>query len=86
MQFSFSSFEYNFTHMKITGKVVFLSMEGGAYGIIDQHGRKFLPINMPNQLKKEGAQVVCSVRSADVTSVFMWGEPVYINSFETLQP
>ena len=71
--------------MKITGKVVFLSMEGGAYGIIDQHGRKFLPINMPNQLKKDGAHVACSVQPADVTSVFMWGEPVYISSFETLQ-
>ena len=60
-------------------------MEGGAYGIIDQHGKKYLPINMPNQLKKEGAQVICSVRPADVMSVFMWGEPVYIYSFETLQ-
>ena len=70
--------------MKITGKVVFLSFEGGAYGIIDQNGKKYLPINMPNQLKKDGAQVVCSVRPADVESMFMWGEPVYIYSFETL--
>jgi hypothetical protein len=70
--------------MKITGKVVFLSFEGGAYGIIDHNGRKYLPINMPNQLKKDGAQVVCSVRPADAVSVIMWGEPVYIYSFETL--
>lgn len=70
--------------MKITGKVVFLSFEGGAYGIVDHNGRKFLPINMPNQLKKDGARVVCSVRPADVVSAFMWGEPVYIYSFETL--
>jgi hypothetical protein len=70
--------------MRITGKVVYLSFEGGGYGIVDQHGRKFLPINMPNQLKKDGAQVVCSVRPADVVSMVMWGEPVYIYSFETL--
>lgn len=70
--------------MRITGKVVFLSFEGGAYGIIDQHGKKYLPINMPNQLKKDGAQVTCSVRPADVVSMVMWGEPVYIYSFETI--
>jgi hypothetical protein len=70
--------------MRITGKVVFLSFEGGAYGIIDQHGKKYLPINMPNQLKKDGAQVVCSIRPADVESMVMWGDPVYIYSFETI--
>ena len=70
--------------MKISGKVVHLSFEGGAYGIIDSSGRKFLPVNMPNQLKKDGANVVCHVRPADVETVMMWGEPVYIESFETL--
>lgn len=59
-------------------------MEGGAYGIIDKSGRKFLPLNMPNQLKREGANVVCKVRPADVETTMMWGEPVYIDSFETL--
>ena len=70
--------------MRITGKVVYLSFEGGAYGIIDQHVKKYLPINMPNQLKKDGAQVICNVRPADVVSTMMWGEPVYIYAFETL--
>lgn len=70
--------------MRITGKVVYLSFEGGAYGIIDQHGKKYLPINMPNQLKKDGAQVICNVRPADTVSTMMWGEPVYIYAFETL--
>lgn len=70
--------------MKIHGKVVLLSIEGGAYGIVESSGRKFLPLNMPNQLKKEGADVVCKVRPADVETTIMWGEPVYIDSFETL--
>ena len=70
--------------MKIKGRVIFLPFEGGAYGLQDHLGRKFLPINMPNQLKKDGAEVSCSVRPADVESMVMWGEPVYIYSFETL--
>jgi hypothetical protein len=70
--------------MKITGKVVLLPFEGGAYGIEDDHGKKYLPVNMPNQLKKDGARVICSVRKTDDLSIIMWGEPVYIYSFETL--
>jgi hypothetical protein len=70
--------------MKVNGKVVLITIEGGAYGIIDNSGRKFLPLNMPNQLKKDGANVVCKVRPADVETTMMWGEPVYIDSFETL--
>lgn len=70
--------------MKINGKVVLITMEGGAYGIIDHSGRKFLPLNMPNQLKKDGANVSCKIRHADVETTMMWGEPVYIDSFETL--
>ncbi len=70
--------------MKIKGRVIFLPFEGGAYGIEGHNGKKFLPINMPNQLKKDGAEVICSVRPADVESMVMWGEPVYIYSFETL--
>ena len=70
--------------MKLVGKVIFISVEGGAYGIVDASGRKFLPLNMPNQLKKDGANVICKVRPADVETTIMWGEPVYIDSFETI--
>ncbi|HZI53695.1 MAG TPA: hypothetical protein VFD56_08335 [Chitinophagaceae bacterium] len=70
--------------MKIKGKVVYLSFEGGAYGIIDHSGRKYLPLNMPNQLKKDGVEVVCHVRPSDAETMIMWGEPVTIESFETL--
>jgi hypothetical protein len=70
--------------MKITGKVILLPFEGGAYGIEDDHGKQYLPINMPNQLKKDGARVKCSVRKTDDVSIIMWGDPVFIDSFETL--
>lgn len=71
--------------MKINGTVVYIPVEGGAYGIVDHSGRKFLPLNMPNQLKKDGASVVCKASPADVETTMMWGEPVYIDSFETLE-
>jgi len=70
--------------MKIKGKVVRLPFEDGAYGIEDQHGKQYLPVNMPNQLKKEGAIVSCTIQQADVETMIMWGQPVYITAFETL--
>lgn len=70
--------------MKIKGKVVHLSFEGGAYGIVDASGRQFFPLNMPEQLKKDGAEVECTVRTTDAETMIMWGEPVVIESFETL--
>jgi hypothetical protein len=70
--------------MKIKGKVIYLSFEGGAYGIVDESGRKFLPLNMPEQLKKDGAEVICKVKPSDAETMIMWGEPVIIESFETL--
>lgn len=43
--------------MKVKGKVIYLPLEGGAYGIEADNGKKYLPVNMPNQLKKDGAEV-----------------------------
>ena len=70
--------------MKISGTVTHLSFENGAYGIIDDQGNKYLPVNMPNQLKRDGAKVTFSYRKADVVTSVMWGQPIYIYSFETI--
>lgn len=70
--------------MKINGTVVHLAFENGAYGIEDKDGNKYFPINMPNQLKQDGANVTICFRKADVVSSMMWGQPIYIYSFETI--
>lgn len=72
--------------MKIVGKVLRLPFGDDAYGIEDEQGRQYLPINMPNQLKKDGAIVKCSIKLTDVATIIMWGEPVFITAFETLSP
>lgn len=70
--------------MKITGKVVYQSLEGGFWGIEDDTGRQFLVLNMPNQLKINGARVQVTARTSDQETLFMWGEPIEIISFHTL--
>lgn len=72
---------------KIKGKVVFQNLGMGCWGIVDKGGREWRPVNMPEQLKTTGASVEVMVREADEDmSMVMWGEPVHIVSFSTLEP
>ena len=72
---------------KITGEVVYQNLEMGFWGIVDDKGRQYRPVEMPEQLKHEGRQVTVTIEEADEeASIFMWGTPVKILSFETLMP
>lgn len=70
--------------MQIKGKITFQQIGAGFWGIIDDSGNQWLPINLPEQLKKEGANVDLAVEKADVMTVQMWGTPVRIRSWHTL--
>lgn len=72
---------------RINGKVTYQDFSGGFYGIIGDDGREYRPINMPEQLKKDGAKVsVVLAKASEEVSIFMWGESVKIVSFQTLMP
>ncbi len=70
----------------IEGTIKFYDLEGGFWGITDKKGGQWLPVNTPEQLKVDNHQVKVTVKEVDVESVFMWGTPVKIISFETLMP
>ena len=71
--------------MTITGKVVYQNIGMGCWGIVANNGKEYRPVNMPEQLKTEGAKVTVSARAVTETvSMFMWGTPVKITSFETI--
>ncbi|GJM35307.1 MAG: hypothetical protein DHS20C18_43080 [Saprospiraceae bacterium] len=72
---------------KIRGKVVYQNLGTGFWGIIDESGKEWRPINMPEQLKYEGKKVSVEIREIEEDmSIFMWGTPVKITSFETIMP
>lgn len=72
---------------RIKGKVAYQDFSGGFYGIIADNGKEYRPVNMPNQLKKDGARVSVVISKAkEEVSIFMWGESVKIISFHTLMP
>ena len=67
------------------GKIKFVNLGPGFYGIICDNGEEWLPINLPEQLKYEGRQVeVLATELDDSASLFMWGKPVKIVGFKTI--
>lgn len=68
--------------MKIKGKVVYQNIEGGLWGIEDAKGNQYRPVNMPAALQEKGKNVEIVAKEVDEMSVFMWGIPIKIVSFE----
>ncbi|TAK36048.1 MAG: hypothetical protein EPO28_13840 [Saprospiraceae bacterium] len=69
---------------RITGKVTWQNLGTGFWGIVDSKGREWRPINMPEQLKKEGKQATITIREVDEgASIFMWGTAVEVTGFGT---
>jgi hypothetical protein len=71
---------------EITATVVYQNLEGGFWGLEDENGNNYLPVNMPEQLKYEGKKVKLVIREADAAGTAMWGRPVRIVSFSTMTP
>ena len=47
---------------KITGKVVYQNLGVGFWGIVDDRGNEYRPVNMPEQLKYKGARVSVTIQ------------------------
>ena len=72
---------------QITGVVSYHNFGTGFWGITDSKGREWRPVQMPDQLKVQGATVMCTIKIMEEdTSIFMWGRPVEIISFHTPAP
>lgn len=71
--------------MTIKGKVVHKNLATGFWGIIGQDGSEWRPVNMPAELQTEGLNVeVKAEKVEDGFSIFMWGKPIRIKSFQKL--
>lgn len=69
----------------IVGKVVYETIESGFWGIEGDDGQQWLPVHMPESLKKKGLRVRVIARERDdVFSMQMWGTSIQILSFKIL--
>jgi heat shock protein HslJ len=64
-----------------TGTVRFIALEGGFFGIITPAGDTYLPLNLPDDFKVDGLQVVFTAREApEAVTTGQWGTPIRIDS------
>lgn len=69
--------------IRTTGKMVYLDLEGGFWGIEADDGRKFDPLELDEKFHKEGLRVVFeAVPNTDMMSTRMWGTLVELRKIE----
>ena len=69
----------------ISGKIVYVPLEGGFWGVKTKKDKNYLPLEMPEILKIDGIEVTLKVRKVkDAVSTFMWGTPVEIIEYKTV--
>jgi hypothetical protein len=68
-----------------TGTVVFLSFEGGFYGINGDDGRNYDPMNLPEDLRVDGLRVRFEAKQLKGRASFhMWGTIVELVHIQKL--
>lgn len=70
----------------LEGEVKYFNLETGFWGLIDKDGKEWLPLNLPEQLKYEGSKIKIKAKEVKADSMFMWGTPIKIVSFQTMTP
>ena len=64
-------------------EVRWISVEGGFFGLVAEDGRKFFPLNLPQEFKKEGLKIkVKGNIKKGIATVQMWGAPIEIREIE----
>ncbi len=67
------------SELTIKGKVVFQDLGPGFWGIASNDGKKYRPVNMPENLKENGKVVLLKAKKvSEEPSIFMWGIPIEI--------
>jgi hypothetical protein len=68
-----------------TGTIVFLSFEGGFYGIRADDGKSYDPVNLPAEFRNEGLRVRFEAKELkDQASFHMWGVIVQLVHIQTM--
>ena len=69
--------------MKIKGTVKYQKLSGGFWGLVDEEGNDWKPLEMPKELQKEGLKVELKAKKTEaMMSIFMWGTSIEILEFK----
>jgi hypothetical protein len=68
-----------------TGTIQYIDLEGGFYGIMDDHENKYDPINLPEEFKEHGLRVKFSAKiREDIGSFHMWGTVIELTDIQQI--
>ncbi|OUD14961.1 hypothetical protein [Thioflexithrix psekupsensis] len=71
--------------LHFNGKITYVDVEGGFYGITADDGRRFMPTNLPDKFKQaELAVAVQAVIAEDVIGIHMWGQSIELLQIDVL--
>ena len=71
--------------MEISGKITFVDLSGGFWGIVGDNGQNYQPTKpLPKSLQEEGKKVKAQVEQASGMSIFMWGTQVDVNRIDAV--
>ena len=65
----------------MTGTIKYVAIEGGFFGIYGDNGKRYRPVNLSREYRKDGLHVafqIKKIRAASGPNIFMWGESVRI--------
>lgn len=65
-----------------TGTIRYIPLEGGFYGIETDEGEKYFPLNLKDELKKDGLRVWFKAKLKKIVTIQMWGRPIEILEFK----
>lgn len=80
----------------ITGKIIYNELATGFWGIVDKQADNWRIANMPAELQRPNLKIKATIRRTDINadgspneeqgfSIFMWGKPAEIVTFEILK-
>lgn len=73
------------TTFHLTGRVEFVTTEGGFFGIIGDDGQKYQPTNLPRKVRTNGLPIKFDARINDnIVSPFLWGTIIDVSNVTPL--
>lgn len=67
-----------------TGRVMYVPLEGGFFGIVADSGKRYEPVNLPEDFRKDGLRVAFVAEPFEGVSSHMWGELIRLVRIEEL--
>jgi heat shock protein HslJ len=72
--------------VKAEGRIEYIDLAGGFYGIVAADGRSYLPQNLNKEFQVDGMEVSFTARTVpDTLGIYMWGIPVTVISISARQ-